>query len=260
MALVEGSCRLFGSRIDYAGVSDPGRVRRCNEDGMLLLPDAGVFAVADGLGGLDAGDLASRTALQNLEDLYAVQQAGDGLPPFLYQGGNNASLEEIIATVNTRTYQKKMAVGRNMATTLAMVQLQDATIGLAHVGDSRIYHWRAGVLDRATSDHSLVNEMYRKGVLTAIQVEQSPQRHVITRAIGAESAVKPTVQQRPVIPGDLLMLCTDGLTGMVSDGQIAEIIQTGYGDVGRTVQHLVQAANDAGGRDNITVVLVAING
>jgi protein phosphatase len=260
MELVKGSCRIFGFRIDYAGLSDPGRVRRCNEDGMLLLPDAGVFAVADGLGGLDAGDLASRTALENLEDLYTVQQAGNARHPSFFQAGKKTSLEETIAIVNTRTYQEKMAVGRNMATTLAMVQLQEATVGLAHVGDSRIYHWRAGVLERATSDHSLVNEMYRKGALTADQVEQSPQRHVITRAIGAEASVRPTVQQRPVVQGDLLLLCTDGLTGMVPDGHIAEIIQAWYGDVGRTVQHLVQAANNAGGRDNITVVLVTING
>jgi serine/threonine protein phosphatase PrpC len=259
-ALVKGSCRLFGCRIDYAGLSDPGRVRRCNEDGLLLLPGAGVFAVADGLGGLDAGDLASRTALENLKDLYTNPQTTNTLRSSRTTAGKSAPLKEIIAIVNARTYQQKIAVGRNMATTLAMVQLQDETVSLAHVGDSRIYHWRDGVLDRVTSDHSLVNELYRKGALTATQVEQSPQRHVITRAIGAELTVKPTVRNVPVIQGDLLLLCTDGLTGMLPDRQIAAIIQTWHGDVGRTVQQLVQAANDAGGHDNITAVILAING
>jgi protein phosphatase len=243
--------------VTYAGITDPGRVRRYNEDGLLLLTQAGVFAVADGLGGLDAGEVASSTVLQSLKELYTSPVAQDltPLPPHCYP-----PLETIIATVNTRTYQKKMALGNNMATTLAMVQLCGATATIAHVGDSRVYHGRNDALERVTSDHSLVNELYEQRALTASQAELSPQRHVLTRAIGAGPTVAPSVQQRTVFSGDILLLCTDGLTGMLPETKIAKIIRAWRGDIGQAVQHLVQAANAAGGQDNITVVLLALNG
>jgi protein phosphatase len=249
MGLVQGSCRLLGCQIIYAGMTNTGRVRRCNEDDLLMLGEVGVFAVADGLGGLDAGDIASKTALSHLQDLY-IRRSGMGIPP----------LQEIIATVNLRTHQHKIALARNMATTLAMVQLCGSTVGIAHVGDSRVYHWRNTVLSRETRDHSLVNELIQKGALTISQAEHSLQRHIITRAIGAEPTVTPTILYRPVVAGDMLLLCTDGLTSMLSDARIAEIIGDRPGYVGETVEDLVQAANQAGGRDNITVILVAIKG
>jgi len=259
---VQGNCRLFGYQVAYAGISDPGRVRRCNEDDLLLLAEAGVFAVADGLGGLDAGDIASKTALRNLKELYDVPPASWSaklrLP--LFGIGKKTTLEEIIAMVNTRTYEQKIALARNMATTLAMVQLNGETVTIAHVGDSRVYHWRGSVLSRLTSDHSLVNELYKKGALTASQAEHSPQRHVITRALGAEATVRPSVQQKVVLPGDILLLCTDGLTGMLPDARITEIIQDWKDDIGQAAGQLVRAANEAGGHDNITVILLAMNG
>jgi protein phosphatase len=236
-------------------------VRGCNEDDLLLLAEAGVFAVADGLGGLDAGDIASKTALQNLKALSAAPAASRSgklrLPRF--GTGTTPPLEEIIALVNTRTYEQKIALARNMATTLAMVRLEGEAVAIAHVGDSRVYHWRDSVLSRLTSDHSLVNELYKQGALTASQAEHSPQRHVITRALGAEATVRPSVQQKMVLPGDILLLCTDGLTAMLPDTRIAEIIQDLKDDVGRAAEQLVRAANEAGGHDNITVILLAMN-
>ena len=260
MRLVQGACQHCSYQVEYAGASDPGRVRRGNEDDMLMLPDAGVFAVADGLGGLDAGDIASRTALQNLEDLYTTPLAArGGKPDSSFPGtGKITPLAEIIALVNTRTYQQKIALGRNMATTLAMVRLCGETVAIAHVGDSRVYLGRDAGFIRVTSDHSLVNELYEKKVLTAHQAEHSPQRHVITRAIGAEASVAPSIQQRAILPGDIVLLCTDGLTSMLPDTRIAEIIGARQGDLGKLAAHLVQSANDAGGHDNITVVLLAI--
>lgn len=249
MRPIQGSGQLFGYRIAYAGMTDTGRVRRGNEDHLLILGDAGVFAVADGLGGLEAGDIASKTALAHLQDLYTIP-SGPGIPP----------LEEIIATVNTRTYQHKIALARNMATTLAMVQLRGETIAIAHVGDSRVYHWRNHVLSRETSDHSLVNDLINNGALSAEQAVHSLQHHVITRAIGAEATVTASILYRPVVAGDMLLLCTDGLTSMLPDARIAELIETRADQVGETVEDLVQAANKAGGRDNITVILVAIKG
>lgn len=254
MRLIHGTCRFFGNTMYYAGATDPGRVRPCNEDSLLILPEVGLFAVADGLGGLDAGDVASSTALAYLHDLclsqYAVGDAdcGDIL----------SRLDAMIAAVNSRTYEHRMAIGKNMATTLALVQLESDAVLAAHVGDSRIYHWHEGKLSQVTRDHSLVNQLCERGALTASQAKQSPQRHIITRAIGAEPNVLPSIKRVAVVPGDMLLLCTDGLTSMVEDDDIAACFRTRPADYSWLIEQLVCLANEAGGHDNITVVLVAI--
>jgi len=259
MRLIQGKCQYLGYSILFAGISDAGRTRPSNEDALLILADTGLFAVADGVGGLDAGDIASRTALQYLKDLCSLLPTPSKLCSTHPITKGPLQLEEMIVAINTRIYQQKIASGKNMATTLAMVQLCDEMVAVAHVGDSRVYHWRAGVLSRMTSDHSLVNELFLKGMLTAFQAEHSPQRHIITRAIGAEAAITPTVQFRIIHPGDILLLCTDGLSNMLPEMKIMEIIETGLGDLGKTVEQLVQNANEAGGRDNLTVIMLAIS-
>ena len=248
---VHGTCRLFGSLATYAGATDPGRVRRGNEDNLLLLPEVGVFAVADGLGGLAAGDVASSTALAHLRDLCSSQQASGG-------GEAPSRLGAMIAAVNRHTYEQRLALGNNMATTLALVQFGADTALAAHVGDSRIYHWHDHALTRVTSDHSLVNALYEQGALTASQARQSPQRHVITRAIGAEPTVLPSIRPVAMVPGDTLLLCTDGLTSMVADEEIAACLENGQDGAARLVDRLVDLANAAGGYDNITVIVVMI--
>lgn len=259
MCLIQGNCQYLGYSVLFAGISDAGRIRPSNEDALLILADTGLFAVADGLGGLDAGDIASRTALQYLKDLCSPPSTPAKLCSTHPEIKEPSRLEEMIVAINTRVYQQKMVSGKNMATTLAMVQLCDEVAAVAHVGDSRVYHWRAGVLSRMTSDHSLVNELFLKGMLTALQAEHSPQRHIITRAIGAEAAIAPTVKFRVVHPGDVLLLCTDGLSNMLSDTRIMEIIETCLGDLGKTVEQLVLNANEAGGHDNLTVIMLAIS-
>ena len=257
-----GSANLFAGRIAYAGVSDPGRVRPVNEDGLLLLPAAGVFAVADGLGGLDHGDIASRTALQALAVLYTAPGGAPCCPLFPPPAEHPAGppLFAVVASVNLRTFRQKIALGRNMATTLAMVQCCGPTAAVAHVGDSRVYHWRGGELRCLTRDHSLINELCDQGAMTASQAEHSRQRHVITRALGAAAEVRPTVAAVTVTTGDLLLLCTDGLNAMLADTAISAILQANTDDPGRTAEQLVAAANEAGGRDNVTVVLVQLTG
>jgi PPM family protein phosphatase len=251
--LIQGNGQFLDSKVAYAGATDPGRIRRCNEDNLLILPETGVFAVADGLGGLDAGDVASSTALAHLHDLCSSPTS------FVGDGDTARYLEAIIAAVNSHTYEHRMVLGKNMATTLALVQLGGSGTALAaHVGDSRIYYWHDGELTRVTSDHSLVNELYKQGTLTASQAEQSPQRHVITRAVGAEPTVLPTLKSINVAPGDKLLLCTDGLTSMVPDKEIAQCLRSEQADTGRIVEQLVHLANEAGGHDNITVILVSI--
>ena len=166
----------------------------------------------------------------------------------------------MVASVNLRTFRQKIALGRNMATTLAMVQCCGPTAAVAHVGDSRVYHWRGGELRCLTRDHSLVNELCDQGAMTPTQAEQSRQRHVITRAIGATATVAPTVTTCDLQPGDLLLLCTDGLTAMLADPEIAALLANNAGGPGQTVARLVAAANEAGGRDNVTVVLLELTG
>jgi len=254
--LAVASHRFFQHRVHYAAMTDPGRVRPGNEDNYLLLAQAGVFAVADGLGGLDAGDIASATALAHLKELTTAADCQSCSPG---QGNRTpAVLQEIIATVNTRTYQHRNRLGNTMATTLAMVQLYEYGALIAHVGDSRVYLWRDAQLHQLTSDHSLVNELLDKGTLTARQAVCSPHRHVITRAIGAAALISPSVTEQSLRSGDILLLCTDGLTGMLPDEEIARIIDSGSGSVGTTIEHLVAAANRAGGHDNITVLLLEV--
>lgn len=248
--LVKGNCMVLGMQAAFAGATDVGRVRRCNEDSFLLLPEAGVFAVADGLGGLDAGDLASNTALTALRDL-CLSEEGDGTDPISH-------LQSMVAAINRHTYEQRIAVGTNMATTLAVVRFAQQSACVGHVGDSRIYRWRKSRLDTLTHDHSLVNDLCAQGALTVDQTRHSPQRHVITRAVGAGPSVQPSIASLTLEPGDILLLCTDGLTSMVDDEAIAARMTDDAGDMSRLVEGLVGMANEAGGYDNITVVAIAV--
>lgn len=259
MEVTRGQCAIGDFQARYAGSSDPGRVRRCNEDSLLLHGCAGIFAVADGLGGLDAGDVASSAALAHLRELAPVPPVSSGNHlALLASGGRLHRLEALVAAVNSRTYAHRLALGKNMATTLAVAQFVGSEALLAHVGDSRIYLWRDNELRRLTSDHSLVNELCSQGALTADQAEHSPQRHVITRAVGAGPSVVPTMRRQTMRPGDLLLLCTDGLTSMANDGEIARCLGNAGGDPGQSAVQLIGLANEAGGHDNVTVVLVAL--
>jgi protein phosphatase len=237
-------------RARYAGATDVGRVRQCNEDSLLLLPEAGVFAVADGLGGLDAGDLASSIALARLHDL-CLSTDEEGADPATH-------LQTMVAAVNHHTYEQRIALGKNMATTLAVVRFAHQAALVAHVGDSRMYRWRDQHLTRITSDHSLVNELCDQGTLTANQARTSPQRHVITRAIGAGPEVRPSIRSMSIAAGDLLLLCTDGLHGMVTDEALAALFESERADSSRLARQLVTMANEAGGHDNITVIVLAL--
>lgn len=259
MQIIEGTCRINGFALSYAGATHPGCVRRCNEDNLLIAPDSRLFAVADGLGGLDAGDVASGAALTHLRDLATPGSNSRGKIFSLFSGAKQLrQLEAVVVEVNRRTYNQRMALGKNMATTLALVQFHHDQALIAHVGDSRIYLCRRQTLRRITSDHSLVNQLLQQGVLTARQAEQSPQRHVITRAIGAEPTVTATLHQQQLEAGDQLLLCTDGLTTMVSDADIGKCLDDASPQPGQLVERLIHLANEAGGHDNITVVLVAV--
>lgn len=254
MKAEEGRTRIGMFQVEYAGYSDIGRQRLINEDDFLLLPEKGMFCLADGLGALEKGQAASAIALKSIRDLLSATAHSH----FFVFRKNNCSLQQVISHANSCVYEKRRKLKLNTATTMVIVQIGEHSAQIAHVGDSRVYRWNGNALLRCTEDHSLVEELYRKVGLSEEQLNNHPQRHVITRAVGAEAEVKVHVQSIEVQGGDILLLCSDGLTTMLGDRELERILRRYQGNIIRAGRSLVTAANDAGGQDNITVVLLAI--
>lgn len=233
---------------ESAGRTDPGRVRRRNEDSFVLDPP--LFAVADGMGGAQAGEVASRLTAAALREYHEA----DGLPP-------GERLPAIIQEANRRIYERATSDQgvSGMGTTVTAALLTGGRVTLGHVGDSRAYRIRNGELEQLTEDHSLVGDLMRSGRLTAEEAEAHPQRSVITRALGTDPEVDVDTLTIEAEPGDLFLLCSDGLTTMVADDDIVGIIAAAptLDDAART---LVKAANSGGGEDNVTVVLFRVEG
>jgi protein phosphatase len=222
--------------------TDTGRQRRGNEDASLARPP--VFVVADGMGGAQAGEVASQIAVEAFEQ---------GLPS---TGTPEQRLAEIVQQANRRIHDVSRVEHERagMGTTLTAAFLDDRQVAIAHVGDSRAYLFRDGTLKRLTRDHSLVGELVRQGKLTEEQAEEHPQRSIITRALGPEPTVEVDTWTYPANAGDVLMLCSDGLTSMIPEERIAETL-AGAPSLEVAADELIAQANEAGGRDNITVVL-----
>lgn len=233
---------------EYASVTDTGRQRRANED--ALFARAPVFVVADGMGGAQAGEVASSTV---------VEAFGEGLPDVTAE----QALADVIRTANSRIHEMSRAdVHRaGMGTTVTAAHVGEHDVAVAHVGDSRAYRWRGGELERLTEDHSLVEELRRQGKLTAEEAEEHPQRSIITRALGPEPEVEVDTASWRAQAGDLYLLCSDGLTSMISEPQVAEVLGASAPEeaLESVARRLVAAANEAGGRDNITVVLFRVD-
>src|SRR5919199_4954187 len=230
-----------------AGVTDTGRKRRHNEDSFVLSPP--VFAIADGMGGANAGEVASGLAVEALREA----------PGDVYGEGRVVSL---IQEANRRVYERALedAAASGMGTTMTLALLEEDTVRIGHVGDSRAYLIRDGELHQLTEDHSLVGELVRSGKLAPEDAESHPQRSVITRVLGTDPDVdvdRITVETRP---GDLFLLCSDGLYSMVGNDKILELVERHRGDLDAAAKALVRAANRLGGEDNITVVAFEIAG
>src|SRR5579884_2735776 len=222
--------------------TDTGRQRRENEDSAYVRGP--VFVVADGMGGAQAGEVASRIAIETFEQ----GLSGSGTP--------ESRLAELVHDANQRIYDRSRAEhGRaGMGTTLTAAYLSDRHLCIAHVGDSRAYLLRSGELTRLTQDHSLVDELVRQGKLTEAQAAEHPQRSIITRALGPEPEVEVDTFTYPMKVGDVVLLCSDGLTSMVSEDRVAEVMLAAA-TLQEAADRLIDEANEAGGRDNITVVL-----
>jgi protein phosphatase len=233
---------------DHAARTDTGRARSANEDSYWV--HSPLFVLADGMGGAQAGEVASRTAVE----VFAEQ---GGLPdgPGTYEERLAALVARANVQVHTQAQSDEQFAG--MGTTLTVAYLGEDDLAIAHVGDSRFYVLRDGELQQLTDDHSLVGELVRRGQISAEEAEDHPQRSIITRALGIEGDVVVDHFSWPVRDGDVFLLCSDGLTGMVPDVKVAQIIE-GAGTLTAAAQQLVAAANEAGGRDNITVILFRV--
>jgi PPM family protein phosphatase len=230
---------------EHAFKTDVGRQRHTNEDNCYDQPP--VFAVADGMGGAQAGEVASEMAIEEF-----VQDRDAEAPP-------ERQLEQIAKAANRKIWEVAQSDSRRagMGTTLTAAMVDGRSVAVGHVGDSRLYLYRDGKLERMTRDHSLVEEFMRQGRLTPEQAEKHPQRSVITRALGPESDVDVDTFSIQARDGDVYLLCSDGLSGMVSDEDMEAILREGDG-LDATAATLIDAANENGGRDNITAVLFRV--
>ncbi|MGE5434077.1 MAG: Stp1/IreP family PP2C-type Ser/Thr phosphatase [Candidatus Doudnabacteria bacterium] len=230
----------------WAALSDIGRVRTHNEDSILAQPP--LFVVADGLGGHEAGEVASSMAVETLRD-YAPRKP------------DAKALARAVRAANREVLRAaREGLGKQgMGTTMTAAIVEGTRIAIAQVGDSRAYLLHAGVLERVTEDHSMVADMIRMGQLTEAESRYHPNRSVITRALGTDPNMTADPYEFDAEPGDRLLLCSDGLTSMLEDAAIAEML-TGYRDPAVAARALVDASNDAGGHDNISVIIVDIEG
>jgi PPM family protein phosphatase len=231
-----------------ASVTDTGRRRRHNEDAYVCEPP--LFAVADGMGGAQAGELASSLAAAALRDETSELAGGE------------QRVDDLIQEANRRVYQRQSqdASASGMGTTMTVALVEDGRVAIGHVGDSRAYLIRDRKLEQLTEDHSLVAELVRSGKLSPEEAEGHPQRSVITRALGTDPDVDVDTFSVETKPGDLFLLCSDGLTSMVDDETILREVERNRNDLAKAAKALVRAANKGGGEDNITVVFFEIAG
>jgi len=249
-------------RITCEALSDVGRKRKGNEDALFLNEEQRLFVVADGMGGHAAGEVASRVAVEAIAEFVALTGGNQeitwpfGLDDSISYEGNR--LKTAVRHANSRVLEatRESAEYEGMATTVAAVLVDGDTANLAHVGDSRIYLFHDGKIEQLTRDHSWVNEQIETGAISPEQARSHPLRNVVTRALGGRADLVVDIQSRRMAAGDMLLLCSDGLTTMVTDADIARILGEAQGDVAKGAADLVNEANQRGGEDNITVVLL----
>jgi PPM family protein phosphatase len=249
-------------KIAYQALTDVGRKRKGNEDSMIANPEQRLFVVADGMGGHAAGEIASKVAVDSINEFVCLTGGDDeitwpfGLDEGISYDGNR--LKTAVRYANRKVLEavKEKAEYEGMATTVAAVLVDGSTANLAHVGDSRVYLYRAAELQQLTSDHSWVNEQLQSGIISAEQARSHPLRNVVTRALGGKVDLQVDMQAQPMEAEDILLVCSDGLTTMVSDEEIARVLAEARGDIEAGASGLVAEANARGGEDNITVVLL----
>lgn len=236
-----------------------GMVRRNNEDACMIVPPwsslaiskgACMFAVADGMGGQNAGEVASAITMKESALWFENTFNGDT---------DSSVMEEMVGQINAAVWShaQKHPEASGMGNTLTLLIAIDGKATVAHIGDSRLYRLRDGVLEQLTNDHTLVAEQVRMGKLSAEEARKHPSRHILSRAIGSRQFVVPDILQFELKKSDIFLLCSDGVSGMLEDSEIRKIIADGSPDA--SARLLVEAANKAGGKDNSTAIVVSFD-
>lgn len=253
----------LSSALEIALRTDPGMVRDHNEDAVFANPARGFAILADGMGGYNAGEVASGMATMvmsaELEAAFAAGRPGE-LDSADAQSFAQRCLLDTVAAANSAIYTaaESQAQYAGMGTTLVTALFHDNRVTVAHIGDSRLYRLRDDELSVITRDHSLLQEQLDSGLITADEARFSQNKNLVTRALGVDPIVEAEINEYPVLPGDIYLLCSDGLNDMVEDDEIALALQTLSANLELAATQLIQMANDNGGRDNVSVILVKV--
>jgi len=249
--------------LEVASCTDPGIVRSHNEDSIAADATKGLVVLADGMGGYNAGEVASGMATTVITT--ELQHLLEETPPYRLEPASGRPwaeklLKDQIAKANTSIFQaaQNQPQYSGMGTTLVAGLFYDNKVMLAHIGDSRAYRLRGEAFEQVTRDHSLLQEQIDSGMITPEQAKFSQNKNLVTRALGIDPTVEPELNCFEVQPGDVYLLCSDGLNDMVSDEDIGMTLQTLSANLRLAAQQLVQMANDNGGRDNVSVILVRV--
>lgn len=249
--------------LEVATATDPGMVRSHNEDSIAADAASGFVILADGMGGYNAGEVASGIAAvllgTNLKQVLASAEPG-GIEPESGEPLAVKILREQIAGANASIYQAARSQPQyaGMGTTLVVGLFYDNRLSVAHIGDSRLYRLRQDEFKQITRDHSLLQEQIDSGMITEQMAKLSHNKNLVTRALGIDPEVEPEIHTHEVEAGDIYLLCSDGLSDMVEDGEISLTLSSLQANVQLASQQLVQMANDNGGRDNVSVILVRV--
>lgn len=245
----------------FALKSHPGKVRPLNEDAVGADPAIGLFVLADGLGGYNAGEVASTMAVSSLlsglgAELESAHRSENGSFDPL------RALRDSLIDMNDEIFRAALhsTLYEGMATTAVVAWFLGGRLWVAHAGDSRLYRFRSGALHQITRDHSFSQELLDAGMISEEEARVLPAKNLVTRAIGASPSLDPEVHDYDLEPGDIILMCSDGLTEMVSDTDIGKMVGHDQHDIARAARRLVDNANEAGGRDNCSVILVRVDG
>jgi PPM family protein phosphatase len=261
---------MLSAQLDFAGRSDTGRARENNEDSFRTAPELGLFVLSDGMGGLDSGEVASKLTVETVYAHCRDAEANSNLP---YEGEQiegaspvSNRLASAIQLANKVVHAAAEAGAaeagggsgsKGMGATVVALQFFDERVSVAHVGDSRAYRLRSSEFLQLTDDHSLVAQQVREGRMTEAEAESSPLKNVLMRALGVDIAVEVEVDEEIALEGDTYLLCSDGLTRELSDAQIAAVL-TESPNPQSAADQLIDLANQAGGGDNITAIVVRV--
>jgi protein phosphatase len=251
-------------KLTFVGQTDTGRVREHNEDTIASDVDVGLLVLADGMGGYNAGEVASGIAVKTITNLVREGLAREDLGSLDRATGltrPSIVLRDAITRANKIIYQtaRSQAECEGMGTTVVAALFYDNKISIAHVGDSRLYRQRGSQIAQVTMDHSLLQELVDRGFYSPEEAQRAANKNYVTRALGVEPQVEVEVQEHPVDKGDIFILCSDGLSDMVEDEDIRLTISTFGANLDTVAKQLIQLANENGGRDNVSVVLAQAN-